>query len=121
ADEFRAGEAPFPSVRVSEHSIIDLSSRQDADAVDAMTKTARTAGFPVNHICIAMSKEEYEARSRRLEEHGVDTSSRRVVTNGALGDARHAFYFRAPDDNVIEARYYDAVEVEQLIAAGQAS
>lgn len=107
ADEFEAGEAPFPSVRVTERSIIDLTPRQDAAAVNEMTKTTQTAGFPVNHICIAMSKEEYEALSDRLEAHGVDTSSRRVVTYGARGNAPHAFYFRDPDNNVIEARYYD--------------
>jgi catechol 2,3-dioxygenase-like lactoylglutathione lyase family enzyme len=107
AEEFRAGEAPFPSVRVTDRSIIDLTPRHDADAVNAMTKTSATAGFPVNHICISMSREEYEALSERLEAHGVDTSARRVITYGARGNAPHAFYFRDPDDNVIEARYYD--------------
>lgn len=107
AEEFRVGDAPFPSVRVTERSIIDLTPRQDAEPVNAMTKAAASAGFPVNHVCIAMSKEEYEALSERLEAHGVDTSARRVVTYGARGNAPHAFYFRDPDNNVIEARYYD--------------
>jgi catechol 2,3-dioxygenase-like lactoylglutathione lyase family enzyme len=107
AADFGTGEAPFPSVRVSERSIIDLTPRQDAAAVDTMTKTTASAGFPVNHICIAMSKDEYESLSGRLAALGVDTSSRRVVTYGARGNAPHAFYFRDPDDNVIEARYYD--------------
>lgn len=107
AEEFRNGAAPFPSVRVAERSIIDLTPRHDAAAVNAMTKTSATAGFPVNHLCIAMSKDEYEALSARLEAHGVDTSARRVVTYGARGNAPHAFYFRDPDNNVIEARYYD--------------
>lgn len=107
AEEFRAGLAPFPSVRVTERSIIDLTAREQAAAVNEMTKTAASAGFPVNHVCIAMTKEEYEALSDRLEARGVDTSSRRVVTYGARGNAPHAFYFRDPDDNVIEARYYE--------------
>lgn len=107
AEDYRAGNAPFPSVRVNEHSIIDLTPRQDAAAVNAMTKTTASAGFPVNHICIAMGKDEYEALSARLEAHGVDTSSRREVTYGARGNAPHAFYFRDPDNNVVEARYYD--------------
>lgn len=107
AEEFRDGEAPFPSVRVTERSIIDLTPRHDAEAVDSMTKASASSGFPVNHICIAMSREEYEALSARLEAHGVDTSARRVVTYGARGNAPHAFYFRDPDNNVIEARYYD--------------
>ncbi|HEV2342801.1 MAG TPA: VOC family protein [Actinocrinis sp.] len=106
AEEFRAGEAPFPSVRVSERSIIDLTPRQDAEAVNAMTRATGTAGYPVNHICIAMSKQEYEALIERLELHGADMSYR-TVTYGARGNAPRAFYFHDPDNNVIEARYYD--------------
>jgi catechol 2,3-dioxygenase-like lactoylglutathione lyase family enzyme len=107
ADEYRAGEAPFPSVRVNATSIIDLTARDTAAGVDTMTKTSETAGFPVNHVCISMTKDEYEALDARLTAHGVDTSSRRVVTYGARGNAPHAFYFRDLDNNVIEARYYD--------------
>lgn len=106
-DEYRAGDAPFPSVRVSDTSIIDLTARSEAEAVDTMTKTDRTTGFPVNHICIAMSKDEYEALSDRLEAHGVDTSARREVTYGARALAPVAFYFHDPDNNVIEARHYE--------------
>jgi glyoxylase I family protein len=106
AEEFRSGDAPFPSVRVAEASIIDLTPRNDASAVDVMTKTTGSAGYPVNHICIAMSSDEYAALSDRLEAQGVDTSSRRVETYGARGLAPHAFYFRDPDENVIEARHY---------------
>jgi glyoxylase I family protein len=106
-EEYRAGEAPFPSVRINATSIIDLTARDGAPDVDAMTKTSKTAGFPVNHVCISVSKEEYEALDARLTAHGVDTSSRRVVTYGARGNAPHAFYFSDPDNNVIEARYYE--------------
>jgi glyoxylase I family protein len=106
-EEYRAGQAPFPSVRVAASAIIDLTPRADAAAVNAMTKAGESAGFPVNHVCIAMSAEEYVALSDRLEAHGVDTSARRIVTYGARGWAPHAFYFRDPDNNVIEARYYD--------------
>jgi catechol 2,3-dioxygenase-like lactoylglutathione lyase family enzyme len=105
--EYRAGEAPFPSARINALSIIDLTARDTAPDVDTMTKTSRSAGYPVNHVCISMSKEEYEALDARLTAHGVDTSSRRVVTYGARGNAPHAFYFSDPDGNVIEARYYD--------------
>jgi catechol 2,3-dioxygenase-like lactoylglutathione lyase family enzyme len=107
AEEYRAGEAPFPSVRINATSIIDLTARDTAADVDTMTKTSATAGFPVNHVCVSVSKEEYEALDARLTAYGVDTSSRRVVTYGARGNAPHAFYFRDPDNNVIEARYYD--------------
>jgi catechol 2,3-dioxygenase-like lactoylglutathione lyase family enzyme len=107
AEEYRTGDAPFPSARINATAIIDLTARDTASDVDTMTKTARAAGYPVNHVCISMSKEEYEALDARLTAHGVDTSSRRVVTYGARGNAPHAFYFHDLDNNVIEARYYD--------------
>lgn len=106
AEEFRAGTAPFPSVRVAEGSIIDLTARADAAAVDSMTRTDGASGHPVNHVCLAMSRAEYEALAGRLEAHGVDTSSRRVDTYGARGSAPEAFYFHDADGNVIEARHY---------------
>ena len=107
-EEFERGESPFPSVRVNEHSIIDLSPRSDAPGVNDMTKTDASAGFPVNHVCIDVgSKAEYEALAERFEAAGVDTSARRKVTYGAKRYAPEAFYIRDFDGNVLEFRYYD--------------
>jgi catechol 2,3-dioxygenase-like lactoylglutathione lyase family enzyme len=105
-EEFRAGQAPFPSVRVSADSLIDLMPRTAAPSVDAGTRARDTAGYPVNHVCLAMNQTEYDALIGRLEEIDVDTSARMQQTYGAHGLAPHAFYFRDPDNNVIEARYY---------------
>ncbi|WP_445163250.1 VOC family protein [Mycobacterium sp. Dal123C01] len=106
-DEFEAGEAPFPSVRVSEDSIIDLSPVASGGATEALTKVEGSAGHPVNHVCLALSKSEYEALDRRLQAAGVDTSARLNRSYGARGWAPHIYYFSDPDGNVIEARYYD--------------
>ena len=105
-DEFQAGNAPFISVRVSADSVIDLMPRASAPGVNAGTHADNTAGYPVNHVCLAMSRTDYESLSDRLEEAGVDTSARMHETYGARGLAPQAFYFRDPDSNVIEARYY---------------
>lgn len=108
AEEFRNGEAPFPSVRVSPESIIDLSPLDAADRTDSQTKTTGSAGHPVNHVCLAMSHAEFTALDARLSEAGVDTSARMDRrTFGARGWAPTAFYFHDPDGNVIEARYYE--------------
>jgi glyoxylase I family protein len=107
AGEFSAGKAPFPSVRVSTETIIDLMPRTSAPGTDKLTHAQDTAGYPVNHVCVAMSQAEYEALIRRLDERGIDTSARMEKTYGARGIAPHAFYFRDPDNNVLEARYYD--------------
>jgi glyoxylase I family protein len=105
--EFEAGEAPFPSVRVCEDSIIDLSPIDSVGATESLTKVEGSAGHPVNHVCLALSKSEYDALDRRLRAAGVDTSARLNRTYGARGWAPHGYYFCDPDGNVVEARYYE--------------
>jgi extradiol dioxygenase family protein len=99
-DEFKTGEAPFPSVRVSEDSIIDLMPTQMATDV--------SAGHPVNHVCLALSKPEWDALDRRLQAAGVDTGKRLRQSFGAQGWSPETYYFADPDGNVLEARYYEA-------------
>jgi catechol 2,3-dioxygenase-like lactoylglutathione lyase family enzyme len=105
-EEFKAGKAPFLSVRVSPESIIDLMSHSSAPGTENLTKAPGSAAHPVNHLCLAMSKMEYDALSHCLEANSVDTQSRMHQTFGARGLAPEAFYFKDPDGNVIEARYY---------------
>lgn len=105
-DEFEAGEAPFPSVRVSEDSIIDLMSSESAAVTESMTKVDGSAGHRVNHVCLAMSKAEYDALDQRLQAEGIDTSARLNHSFGAQGWAPQGYYFADPDGNVVEARYY---------------
>lgn len=104
---FQAGEAPFPSVRVSEDSMIDLLPMDSISATESLTKVGGSAGHPVNHVCLALSKSEYDALDRRLQEEGVDTSARLDRTYGARGWAPQGYYFADPDGNVVEARYYE--------------
>jgi catechol 2,3-dioxygenase-like lactoylglutathione lyase family enzyme len=111
-DEFRAGKTMFPSVRISDDSIIDLMPRRFAPKMNEIAGThapitANAAGHLVNHVCIAMSKTDLESLRSRLNECGVDTSV--VMQNwfGARGNAPIAFYFNDPDGNVFEARYYE--------------
>lgn len=104
-EEFAAGQAPFPSVRVAQDAILDLMARERAEAVGQGTVEG-SAGHTVNHVCLAMSRPEYLALKARLHAAGVDTSAGMEQTFGARGIAPHAFYFRDPDGNVLEARYY---------------
>ncbi|MCV7353028.1 VOC family protein [Mycobacterium parmense] len=106
-DEFEAGEAPFPSVRVCGDSIIDLIPVDNAAGTESMTRVKGSAGHPVNHLCLALSKDEYDALDRRLQSEGVDTSSRLHHSFGARGWSPQTFYFADPDGNVLEARYYE--------------
>jgi len=105
--EFEAGDAPFPSVRVCEDSIIDLLPLENVAATESLTRIEGSAGHPVNHVCLALSKSEYDALDRRLQAAGVHTSARLNRTYGARGWAPQAYYFADPDGNVVEARYYE--------------
>jgi glyoxylase I family protein len=105
-DEFRAGTAPFPSVRISPTAILDLMARVAAPVVDAMAGAEASAGHRVNHVCLAMSEADVTALKSRLEANGVAVSPPMQQSFGAQGLAPTAFYFRDPDGNVLEARYY---------------
>jgi catechol 2,3-dioxygenase-like lactoylglutathione lyase family enzyme len=105
-EQFREGKAPFPSVRVSAESILDLMARVGASGADALTGVDGSAGHPVNHVCLAMGRDEFGALRDRLAESGVHVSAMMENSFGARGTARKAFYFQDPDGNVIEARYY---------------
>ena len=82
-------------------------SRAAAPVVDAMTGSDASAGQRVNHVCLSMSEGEFTALRERLAAHDVPTSAMTQQSFGAQGLAPNAFYFRDPDENVIEARYYD--------------
>jgi catechol 2,3-dioxygenase-like lactoylglutathione lyase family enzyme len=105
-DEFRAGAAPFPSVRVSASTILDLMARVAAPVVDAMAGAHGSAGHPMNHVCLSMSERDFESLRTRLASAGVAVSSTMEQSFGAQGLAPRAFYFRDPDGNVLEARFY---------------
>jgi catechol 2,3-dioxygenase-like lactoylglutathione lyase family enzyme len=105
--EFEAGDAPFPSVRICGDSIIDLMPTEGISSTETLTRIEGSAGHPVNHVCLALSKAEYDALDRRLQAEGVDTGARLNRSFGARGRAPQGYYFADPDGNVVEARYYD--------------
>ncbi len=105
--EFESGEAPFPSVRVCDDTIIDLMPTEMAATIGSAAVSEGSAGHPVNHVCLALSKPEFEALDRRLQAAGVDTGTRMSESFGAQGWAPHTYYFADPDGNVLEARYYE--------------
>src|SRR5262245_14626997 len=103
--EFARGEVPFVSVRVSEDSIIDLMSRDLAPSVDAMFESRGSAGNRINHVCLAMNREEFEELRVGLTEYGVPVSDIKANLYGARGAAPESFYFQDIDGNVVEARH----------------
>lgn len=109
AEEFLAGTAPFPSVRISEGTIVDLVPAIGAPLARGFTGEQKptAAGQPINHVCFAMDQVEFEALASRLATEGVPTHRVGERSYGARGSSKHWFYFQDPDGNVLEARHYD--------------
>ncbi|KUM81948.1 VOC family protein [Streptomyces curacoi] len=105
--EFTAGEAPFPSVRVNEETILDLMPLAMAERMKMLPGAARSAGHPVNHVCLSLPEEDFHKLRTHLEERDVPVSDYSYDSFGARGKAKRSFYFRDPDGNVFEARHYD--------------
>lgn len=90
-DEWRAGDAPFPSVRVDEATIIDLVPGLD---------DPRRRGH-LDHICFVVSPGDLDRLASDPDLEVVD-SGRRF---GARGDGE-SLYVRDPDDLLVEFRTY---------------
>lgn len=107
AEEFRDGKTAFPSVRISSESIIDLMAFDAARGVDEGTGVQGSSGHPINHFCLAVSREDFAALQVRLKQHGVEITGTGTNSFGAQGIAPEAMYFPDPDGNVLEVRYYE--------------
>ncbi|WP_424891373.1 VOC family protein [Streptomyces sp. XH2] len=91
-DEWRAGRAPFPSVRISPTAIIDLVERDRGDA----------AASNVDHICLAVEPLDWQTVIDSGVFTVVDGPGRRF---GARGNAE-SLYVLDPDGNTVELRWY---------------
>jgi catechol 2,3-dioxygenase-like lactoylglutathione lyase family enzyme len=105
--EFAAGTASFPSVRLNDETILDLAPLTLAEHMTMVPGAAHSAGHPVNHVCLSLPPDAFEALRSRLEERSVPVSDFTYDSYGARGLARRSFYFRDPDGNVFEARHYE--------------
>jgi catechol 2,3-dioxygenase-like lactoylglutathione lyase family enzyme len=105
-EEFRAGKVPFPSVRLSPTSIVDLAPLKMAPVVNAIPGAAGSAGNKLFHLCLSMSKSDFDALRARLAAAGIQTHDALRDAFGAQGQAPETVYFPDPDGNILEARYY---------------
>jgi catechol 2,3-dioxygenase-like lactoylglutathione lyase family enzyme len=101
-DEFRAGQVPFPSVRLNAGTIIDLFPKKMWEK----TSRAGQGHANLNHFCIALSRIAWEDLRRRLQTNNVDIGDGPVPRWCAHGTGT-SIYFRDPEGNLIEARYYE--------------
>ncbi|HEX3783832.1 MAG TPA: VOC family protein [Pseudonocardiaceae bacterium] len=88
-EEWRAGKVPFPSVRVSPSTIIDLTSLPRGES-------------NVDHICLVVEPLDWQ----EVIDSGVFTVLEGPVPRfGARGQAE-SIYVRDPDGNTVELRWY---------------
>jgi catechol 2,3-dioxygenase-like lactoylglutathione lyase family enzyme len=88
-EEWRRGEAPFPSARIDEHTIIDLLA------------TTRT-GVNCDHVCLVVEPVDLDALKASGRFHVLDGPATR---SGARGDGT-SLYVEDPDGNTVELRHY---------------
>ena len=100
-EEFKAGKVLFPSVRLADDALIDFMATSRAMVLNAIPGAAGSAGNKVNHVCLALTKDEFDAVRARVE-----TAVPMKDSFGAQGAAPEACYFADPDGNIIEIRYY---------------
>jgi catechol 2,3-dioxygenase-like lactoylglutathione lyase family enzyme len=95
-DEFRAGKAPFVSVRITPETIFDLF-QSDHDHPDE--------GRNVDHICLEADPRAFDALRADLARAGHEPYKDSTARWGARGNA-HSFYVRDPDGNQVVIRAY---------------
>ena len=101
-EEFRAGKVPFPSVRMNSEPVIDLFPKK----MWQKDKTIENGNNNLNHFCIALNKKAWEGLCGRLKANKIRIEEGPVQRWGARGTGT-SIYFRDPEENLIEARYYE--------------
>ncbi len=101
-EEYRVGNVPFPSVRMNSETVIDLFPKELWQK-GAIQESGRRH---LNHFCLGLSKAEWLGLLERLNANHVPIEEGPVLRWGARGTGT-SVYFRDPEGNLIEARYYE--------------
>jgi catechol 2,3-dioxygenase-like lactoylglutathione lyase family enzyme len=101
-EEFKDQEVPFPSVRLTKDTIIDLFPKKLWEE----TNPEEVCRPNLKHFCLSTDKGSWEKLQERLKQNGVEIDDGPVKRWGAHGSGV-SIYFRDPEDNVIEVRYYE--------------
>lgn len=104
-EEYRAGDLPFPSVRLNSGTVIDLFPKKMWDQESGTGKTCNN----LNHFCMSMDKKAWEDLVDRLDARNIAVEEGPVPRWGARGTGT-SIYFSDPEGNVIEARHYEGYD-----------
>ncbi len=92
-DEFRRGEVPFPSVRISANSLIDL-----------VPKARMPGSNNVDHFCLVVEG-DLDGLASELQARGVEVTGESGRRWGAHGWG-NSIYVSDPEGNTIELKSY---------------
>lgn len=95
-EDYRSGRAPFPSIRINATTLIDLLPQNDP---------AETPTPNLDHFCMALDRQTWDAVHARLVEQGVEISGPHNLW-GARGQGT-SIYVKDPDGNGVELKTYD--------------
>lgn len=101
-EDYQTGKVPFPSVRMNSETVIDLFPQK----MWQKNSTTGNVHNNLNHFCISLSKKKWEDLLEQLKTNHVDIEEGPVQRWGAHGTGT-SIYFRDPEGNLIEARYYE--------------
>ena len=92
-DEFRRGEVPFPSVRISANALIDL-----------VPKARMPGSNNVDHFCLVVEG-DLDGLASELQARGVEVTEESGRRWGAHGWG-NSIYVSDPEGNTIELKSY---------------
>ncbi len=99
-EEWRKGEVPFPSVRLNPGTILDFFPEElwNENAAPGVQGS-------MNHFCLAMREQDWDALLVRLRTEGVALEVGPTDRWGAYGTGT-SVYFKDPEGTLLEAKYY---------------
>ena len=101
-EEYYAGNVAFPSVRLNPTTVIDLFPK----TLWEQNKPQNQGPQNLNHFCLTLDKQDWQQLLTRLDSHKVTIEDGPANRWGAQGQGT-SIYFRDPEGNLIEARYYN--------------
>lgn len=103
-DEYRNGKAPFPSLRINAHTVIDIFPPK----MWGKNGNSEATHSNLNHLCLTLEYEDWLELIERLKSKSIKIHRGPANNWGAKG-VGVSIYFYDVDGNEIEARYYEQI------------